>query len=109
MKNKDEWNPKDFLAFVLLHMAHADNDLSHSEMLHIAGKLGADRAVAMNVYVESLSPEKRLKLISRKRKELYPTEYGKRTLLTHIHELCLADGDFSDSEKEILQKIENIL
>ena len=109
MQNRDNWKPKDFLAFLLLHMAYADNELSKSEMYHIANKLGADRAISMREYVQKIDPEKRLKIIGSKRKELYPTEYGKQTLLTHIHELCLADGEFSDSEKDILQKIEKIL
>ena len=109
MENRDNWRPKDFLAFLLLHMAYADNDLSKSEMYHMAGKLGAESVVSMRTYVESLTPEKRLKIIGKKRKEFYPSEYGKQTLLTHIHELCLADGEFSDSEKEILQQVEKIL
>ena len=77
MKNVDHWEPKDFQAFLLLHMAHADNELSMDELIHMAGKLGTERVVAMRKYMEPLSFEERMSIISKKRKDFYPTEYGK--------------------------------
>lgn len=109
MQNIDHWGPKDFQAFLLLHMAYADNELSMDELVHMAGKLGAERVVAMRQYIDSLSQDERTDLIGKKRKDFYPTEYGKNSLITHIHELCLADGDFSDMEKQLLSEIEKIL
>ena len=109
MENVDHWRPKDFQAFLLLHMAYADNDLSMDELMHLAGKLGAERVVAMRQYIEPLSNEERMEIIGKKRKDFYPTEYGKHSLITHIHELCLADGEFSDMEKELLKEVEKVL
>lgn len=107
--NIEHWNSKDYLTFVLLHMAYSDNELSMPELYHLASRQGPDRVVGMRSYFESLNEKERLKLISRNRDRFYPGAFGKSSLISEIVELCHADGDFSNLEKELLAKLEAII
>ncbi len=107
--NLDHWNSKDFLTFVLLHMAKADNEISMPELYHLASRLGPERVIAMRAYIEKLDVNQQTKLITRARDRFYPGAFGKSSLIAEICELCEADGEFSSKEQEILAHLQKIL
>ncbi len=107
--NTENWQTKDYLTFVLLHMAFADEKISMSELFHLVSRLGADRVVAMRAYIESLTIDDQLKIIKKQRINFYPGEYGKSSLMVEIHELCEADGKFCNMEKNMLSILEKIM
>jgi hypothetical protein len=107
--NTTYWNSKDYLSFVLLHMAFADNELSMAELYHMASRLGPDRVVSMRAYIEQLSKKEQLKIIKKSRDKFYPGAFGKSSLISEIQELCQADGEFSKLERDVLERLENIM
>ena len=107
--NLEHWTSKEYLTFVLLHMANADDDVSIPELYHLASRQGPDRVIGMRAYMDTLDEKQRLKLISRNRDRFYPGAFGRSSLISEIIELCHADGDFSNIEKELLAKLETIL
>jgi len=107
--NLDHWTSKEYLTFVLLHIASADEEVSMHELYHLASRQGPDRVVGMRAYLETLDEKQRLKLIARNRDRFYPGAFGRSSLISEIVELCHADGDFSKIEKDVLAKLETII
>lgn len=107
--NTNFWNSKDYLTFVLLHMAFADKEISMAELYHLASRLGPDRVVNMRAYVEQLDEKQQLKMIVKLRDKFYPGAFGKSSLMAEIKELCQADGEFSKIERDVLERLEKIV
>ena len=105
----EKWRPIDYLAFVLLYMADADNFIAPEEMEHMAAKLGPDRVIGMRKMIADMPKEEQRKWIKKLRNKFYPGAMGKQTILENIAELSSADGIVNEQEHEAMRDLKALL
>lgn len=105
----EEWRPIDYLTFVMLYIAEADNFIAPEEMELMVAKLGVDRVIGMRKMAADMPKKEQRMWIKKLRNKYYPGQFGKQTILENIAELTNADGIVNDEEHAAMADLKALL
>lgn len=96
-----EWSYDEFIAFMLIYVAHVDMDFSDEEKTIIRNNVGTEIYDKMLPIFNEKSDYQALEIILSYKPLYYPTPEQKDELLDKIKLLFNADHDFNTMEKEL--------
>lgn len=113
----------EFKLFLFIMLANADHRLALSEVNQLFEKLDEETFISnlpnnellvARVYKawHGMSPQNRLDFVKQQLRRFYLSVNdlnGARDLLSHLHEIVMADGIKSEEELQLIQEIENSL
>ncbi|MBP6185605.1 MAG: TerB family tellurite resistance protein [Saprospiraceae bacterium] len=105
MMQTDHWDKRDYLAFVLLYLAGTDGVLEAEELRYIAARLGKDHLDHIQLVSADCNDIQCLEVMKELRPRFYPGEIGLESLKMEMHELCTADGRYSQMEERIVDLV----
>lgn len=105
----DLWSYEDFLAFVLMYAAYADNELVQDEIDAMVEKVGKDREENAKKIMDKLSDSERIDLILSFREKFFPTKEDHEKLFADMKTVFLADGKYNQLEQFIMMYLKRIL
>jgi hypothetical protein len=101
----DQWDKKDYLAFILLYLSEVDGVLEDSELTYIAARLGKDHLNHILEVSRECNDAQCLEVMRNLRPRFYPGSNGMDSLRLEMEELCKVDGHFSQLENRVIQLI----
>lgn len=104
-RQTQDWDKRDYLAFVLLYLAESDGELQEDELRYIAARLGKEHLEHIRETSASCNDIQCLEWMQALRRRFYPGELGLESLKLEMQELCRADGRFSPLESRIVDLI----
>lgn len=107
--NQNEWSYNEFLAFLLIYIAHVDMDFSDVEKDLIQKRVGEEVYNKMLLIFNSMSDYQAYQRILEYKGLYYPTHDRKEELLTNMKALFNADNDFNVMERELLHFLEKMM
>lgn len=106
MKN---WIKEDFYAFVLLYCANADFNTSGIELNAIKDRISRERFDEIYSVFESQNDYQNIQTINTKMDELDLSKEDVNGLTSEMLQLFFADGDFSQTEQNLMIGLKKIL
>jgi len=107
--NHPKWNFKEFSAFLMLHAAHADLKLTTDEKDAILEKVNESAFDKINEEYKSINDQERIDLILSYKGLYFPTAARTHELLDLMKKEFLADGDFSQMEKNLMMILKRLM
>lgn len=104
-----KWSYNEFLAFLLIYIAHVDMDFAAEEKAMIRNKVGEQTYDKMVAEFDSMSDYKAYETILAYKGVYYPTNEQKQELLEKMKDLFHADMEFNIMEKELLHFLERMM
>lgn len=104
-----KWSYNEFLAFLLIYVAHVDMDFSLEEKAVIRKKFGDELYDKMLEEFSNMSDYKAYETILMYKGVYYPSTEQKQEILDKIQELFEADDDFNIMEKELLHFLDRMM
>ena len=105
----ENWTKEDFYAFVLLYCANADFEESSTELDIIKNKVSRERFDEVHREFENQNDYQHIETIKSKMKELNLTSDDIEVLIVEMRQLFFADGDYSQTEKNMMMGLKKIL
>ena len=99
----------EFLAFLFLYAAAADQVLTQTEVELIADKVGKDRIRKAKSQFDSLSDYERIEFILAHKEQYFPNEEQKNALLKELKDIFLADNVFSVQEQNLFRALNRLM
>ncbi len=103
------WNQEEFIAYLLIYASYADGVFLPSERQLILEKINNDSFHKIMSESAGDSDEVKIEKIKAHEGIYYPTHAQKQELLYLIKKQFLADGNFSDEEKVLWDRLVEIL
>lgn len=103
------WTEKEFLCFMLLYAAHADEDFAPEEKQLILDRVGEE--IYERIYADYTAMEvfDRIDVIASYREAYLDTEAKKAAILEEMKKVFLSDDVYLPIEQEMLKTFERIL
>ena len=105
----DLWSYEEFLAFVLMYAAYADNEFVEEELDEIIKRVGFEKEEQARKIINKLSDSERIDLILSFREKYFPTEADHEKLYDDMKSIFQADGRYNQLEKAVLMYLKRIL
>jgi len=99
----------EFLAFLFLYAAAADQVLTRTEVELIAEKVGKNKIKKAKSQFDNLSDYERIEYILAHKQEYFPNEEQKTALLNELKEIFLADNVFSVQEQNLFRALNRLM
>ena len=100
-----EWTDQQWMAFILLEAAYADQILDLSEHSQLSRKLGkATLAEMQNVHLE-MTEAARADVMREWLPKLFASQQARGRLQRALRDIFLADGEYGQAEQALLKKI----
>jgi len=107
--NQNEWSYNEFLAFLLIYIAHVDIEFSDPEKDLIQKRVGEEVYTKMLSVFNSMSDYQAYQQILDYKGLYYPTHDRKEELVDHMKALFHADHEFNVMERELLHFLEKMM
>ena len=107
--NNLKWSYNEFLAFLLIYIAHVDMEFAEDEKTMIQKKFGESTYNKMLAEFNAMSDFAAYQTILDYKGVYYPTAEQKAEILEKIKDLFHADGEFNIMEKELLHFLEMMM
>lgn len=104
-----KWSYNEFLAFMLIYIAHVDMDFSIEEKDFIRIRVGDSTYDKMVLEFEDMTDYQAFQSILDYKGVYYPTPEQKQELLDKMISIFHADNDFNIMEKGVLQFMERMM
>lgn len=104
-----KWSYNEFLAFLLIYIAHVDMEFAEEEKAMIKQKFGEETYDKMLAEFVSMSDYKAYETILSYKGAYYPTNEQKQEILEKMKNLFQADDDLNIMEKELLHFLERMM
>lgn len=104
-----KWSFNEFVGFLLIHAAFADNEFSQEEQDTIKKKLSKEQVDELIKYYKSLSIRDINSVIRAYKGVYYPTSDQKLEILDAVSTLFYSDGEYSDIEVQLMEFLRNHL
>ncbi|MFN8338558.1 MAG: hypothetical protein U0T36_06010 [Saprospiraceae bacterium] len=104
-----KWSYNEFLAFLLIYVAHVDMDFSVEEKAVIRKKFGDEVYDKMLEEFSNMSDYKAYETILMYKGVYYPSPDQKQEILDKMKDLFYADDDFNIMEKELLHFLDRMM
>lgn len=108
MKNA-EWTYEEFLAFLLIYVAHVDMEFAEEEKAFIRRTVGNETFDLMLAKFEGMSDFQAYQTILDYKQSYFSDEESKAKLLENIRDLFDADADYNIMEKELFHFLERMM
>ena len=105
----DNWTFDQFLGFVLIHAANADDGIAKKEQRLLESKVGKDTIEEMMFIYEDLSDIETINVILSYKEKYFPTEADRDSLLSEISKVLAVDHGVSSAEQETLMMMRKLL
>jgi hypothetical protein len=99
----------EFLAFLFLYAAAADQVLTQTEVEMIAEKVGKDRIRKAKSQFDNFSDYERIEFILAHKQLYFPNEEQKVALLDELKNIFLADKVFSVPEQNLFRSLNRLM
>jgi thiosulfate/3-mercaptopyruvate sulfurtransferase len=107
--NHLDWTYDEFLAFLLIYVAHVDMEFAEEEKAFIRQTTSTEIFDKMLVRFEAVSDFQAYQTILEYKQTHFPDEQKKAELLDKIQLLFDADAEFNIMEKELLHFLEKMM
>lgn len=104
-----KWSYNEFLAFLLIYIAHVDMEFSKEEKDYIRIRVGDATYDKMVLEFEDMTDYQAFQSILDYKGVYYPTPEQKQELLDKMVAIFHADMDFNIMEKGVLQFMERMM
>lgn len=104
-----KWSYNEFLAFLLIYIAHVDMEFSEEEKDFIRLRVGDSTYDKMVLEFEDMTDYQAFQSILDYKGVYYPTPEQKQELLDKMVAIFHADMDFNIMEKGVLQFMERMM
>ncbi len=104
-----KWSYNEFLAFLLIYIAHVDMEFSEVEKDYIRTKTGDETYDKMLAAFESMTDYQAFETILDYKGVYYPTPEQKQELIDKMIAIFHADMEFNIMEKGLLQFMERMM
>jgi len=108
MKNA-EWTYEEFLAFLLIYVAHVDMEFAEEEKAFIRRTVGNETFDLMLAKFEGMSDFQAYQTILEYKEFFFSDEASKSKLLENVRDLFDADADYNIMEKELFHFLERMM
>lgn len=105
----ENWSSEDFLCFMLLYAAHADQHFDPAEKDAIIGRCGPDSFEKMNAIFLELDEFGRFDAIGSYLGEHVDSQEKRDNILKEVKVVFDSDGEYSDVEKGVMAMLESVL
>lgn len=105
----DNWTFEQFLGFVLIHAANADDGIAKKERKLLDTRVGSETIEEMLDIYEDLSDIETINKILSYKEKYYPTEEDKESLLGEISKVLEIDHGVSSAEQEAFMMMRKLL
>lgn len=107
--NAKDWTSDEFMAFMMIYAAYADNFFATEEKDLIIEKVGQKVFEEVHDYYQSLSDMDRIMDIASFRDKYIDTPEKKQMVLDEMEKIFKSDGEFARVEQEVLKSMAAIL
>ena len=104
-----KWSYEEFMAFLLIYIAHVDIEFSEEEQNMIrscAGEAAFDKMLAI---FDSMSDYKAYETILSYKDTYFPSPTQKKELIDKMLEVCNVDASLNAMEKEIIHFMDRMM
>ena len=109
LKQKNQWNYNDFLAYILLYAATIDMDVTVEEKEFLFSKIDKKKYEDVLYVFKKENDGERLKTIISFKDKFYKDDEAKDKLLRDIKEMFLTDQKFSPLEVAVYNGLRRII
>ena len=103
------WNKKEFLAFLMLHIANADLELSREELMVIDSLVDEKQFFQIQQVWNKCNDIECINIIRTLRNKLFPGDKGKELLISEMTNLAKSDQQFNLSEEIMILSLKKLL
>lgn len=100
-----EWSDREWLAFLLLAAAGADQNIDRSELRFARQGLGKKTVDKMRAQYQAMDEETRNNLLQESLPQRLPTLQSRQKVQKLLQQLVLADGEYGPEEQALVKKI----
>lgn len=104
-----KWSYNEFLAFLLIYIAHVDMEFAEEEKDLIKKNVGEPTYGKMVTIFNDVSDFRAYQMILDYKGVYYPTQDRKDEIIDKMKDLFYADGDFNIMEKELLHFLDKMM
>ena len=104
-----KWSYNEFLAFLLIYIAHVDMEFAEEEKAMIKTKFGENIYEKMFSEFDSMSDYKAYETILSYKGVYFPTQEQKEEIIEKMKTLFDADAEFNIMEKELLHFLDRMM
>ena len=105
----DTWDKDDFKAFLMIHLAHADLEVSQDELILIMKNVSTEKYRKVKKVWDNSNDYECLQMIKKLRERYFPGKEGKEELINGMIEFANADERFSTNEKILIGAMNKLL
>jgi hypothetical protein len=110
MREKYEnWEKDDFKAFLMIHLANADLDVSQDELIAIMDNIDEITYKKVKRLWDSCNDYECLQIISKMRQKHFPGEAGKEELINSMVAFAQLDEMVSTNERVLIAALRKLL
>jgi hypothetical protein len=107
--NSQDWTSDEFMCFLMLYAAHADESFADTERLHIIHNCGQDVYDRVWPFFEKSDDYIRMESIASFRDKYIDTPEKKTIVLAEMKKVFTADNEFAKIEQQTLKMMEQVL
>lgn len=107
--NPQDWTSDEFMCFLMLYAAHADNNFAETEKKHIIYNVGQEVYDRMLPFFEQTDDYARMESIAMFRDKYIGTPEKKAIVLAEMKKVFTADNEFAKIEELTLKMMESVL
>ena len=103
------WNKEEFKAFLLLHIANADLEISSNELFLIMDDISEENFKQVDAVWSDCNDFECIQIIKELKNKHYPGKEGKDHLIEEMTKLAHADKKFSASEQNFIRSLKRLI
>lgn len=104
-----KWSYDEFLAFLLIYIAHVDIEFSEEEKAMIRNCVGESIFDKMLTIFDEMSDYKAYETILSYKDKYFPTPSQKQEIIDKMTEVCTVDASLNVMEKEIIHFLDKMM
>lgn len=104
-----KWSYDEFLAFLLIYIAHVDIEFSEEEKAMIRNCVGESIFDKMLALFDEMSDYKAYETILSYKDKYFPTPSQKQEIISKMTEVCTVDASLNVMEKEIIHFLDKMM
>ncbi len=103
------WSKKEFLAFLLLHIANADLELSQEELMAIEKLVNEKKFKTIQMIWSKCNDIECINIIKELSNKYFPGDEGKEILIDEMTNLAKLDNELNISEEIMILSLKKLL